>query len=354
MLSLLVLAVVSLIMFFFPPIYYKSLEGIAINLIRLVIISLTSILAIKLIGQRKLGDEYRALDSKSYSRLKILVFLIPCLVLVISLLQVFFPEVATNFIRNEGKPFFRLGIFIKVFFELIGAIMFFQLARYYFKKQLKVPAILAVAIIFILLLMIGEELSWGQRIFGWETPEKIANLNQQSETNLHNLYTQEFQNILYFGGFTLLVILPFWRNSFKKLLQKTTKFKFLVDWLPPAIFVPIFIASFAVCDPIRSETGLAFASNMFIVLTAIIILGKLCLESLKNPRLTIAGHKIKRFVYGLTAIFAIVVTNSLFIAKSWEVNPGAVTEYLEVFICFGIMIWSIYLRNTIVKKSARR
>ncbi len=33
----------------------------------------------------------------------------------------------------------------------------------------------------------GEEISWGQRIFGWRTPETISRLNAQDETNIHNL-----------------------------------------------------------------------------------------------------------------------------------------------------------------------
>lgn len=33
----------------------------------------------------------------------------------------------------------------------------------------------------------GEEISWGQRIFGWDTPEAIEAANLQGETNLHNL-----------------------------------------------------------------------------------------------------------------------------------------------------------------------
>jgi hypothetical protein len=33
----------------------------------------------------------------------------------------------------------------------------------------------------------GEELSWGQRIFGWRTPPIFAGLNAQNETNLHNI-----------------------------------------------------------------------------------------------------------------------------------------------------------------------
>lgn len=33
----------------------------------------------------------------------------------------------------------------------------------------------------------GEELSWGQQIWHWETPDLIAGVNRQRETNLHNL-----------------------------------------------------------------------------------------------------------------------------------------------------------------------
>ncbi|MEQ9640164.1 MAG: hypothetical protein RIM84_09085 [Alphaproteobacteria bacterium] len=33
----------------------------------------------------------------------------------------------------------------------------------------------------------GEEISWGQHWFGWGTPEGIAQLNDQGETNLHNM-----------------------------------------------------------------------------------------------------------------------------------------------------------------------
>lgn len=33
----------------------------------------------------------------------------------------------------------------------------------------------------------GEEISWGQRIFGWETGEYFMERNAQNETNLHNL-----------------------------------------------------------------------------------------------------------------------------------------------------------------------
>ena len=39
----------------------------------------------------------------------------------------------------------------------------------------------------VLLFLAGEEMSWGQRLFGWGTPEALRSANAQDETNLHNL-----------------------------------------------------------------------------------------------------------------------------------------------------------------------
>ena len=33
-----------------------------------------------------------------------------------------------------------------------------------------------------------EELSWGQMVFNWETPDQLALINSQGETTLHNIY----------------------------------------------------------------------------------------------------------------------------------------------------------------------
>lgn len=38
-----------------------------------------------------------------------------------------------------------------------------------------------------LFLACAEEISWGQRIFGIETPEAMARINMQDETNIHNI-----------------------------------------------------------------------------------------------------------------------------------------------------------------------
>lgn len=53
----------------------------------------------------------------------------------------------------------------------------------------------------------GEELSWGQWIFHWSTPEPIAAVNLQQETNLHNLVDPRLYDIVYgIAGFVILLV----------------------------------------------------------------------------------------------------------------------------------------------------
>ncbi len=54
----------------------------------------------------------------------------------------------------------------------------------------------------------GEEISWGQRIFGWQTTEFFLEHNRQMETNLHNLaFGEEQLAKTLFGRFLTLAIL---------------------------------------------------------------------------------------------------------------------------------------------------
>ena len=48
-----------------------------------------------------------------------------------------------------------------------------------------------------LLLISMEEISWGQRLFGWSTPEVLTGANEQNETNFHNI--TGFERVLYSG-----------------------------------------------------------------------------------------------------------------------------------------------------------
>jgi hypothetical protein len=72
-------------------------------------------------------------------------------------------------------------------------------------------ALLALGLCF----LVGEELSWGQRIFGWTTPESLEAINKQGETTLHNLdglgYAFKWAQLLVGAyGAILPMLLPWW------------------------------------------------------------------------------------------------------------------------------------------------
>lgn len=54
-----------------------------------------------------------------------------------------------------------------------------------------------------MLLIAGEEISWGQRIIGFETPAAIADVNSQEETTLHN--HEDILPFVYYGYLLLAV-----------------------------------------------------------------------------------------------------------------------------------------------------
>lgn len=203
---------------------------------------------------------------------------LPVMAIVFLIIQLVTPQFAALLVRKESWPFFRNAIFIKSACQLVAAIAFIKVARHYFRQRQRLAMILAIAMVLLLGLMIGEELSWGQRIFGWGTPSFLAEINSQSEINLHNINTRLAQNILYFGGWLLLIGFAFWRESLAKLLRKSPKARldFLIDWLPPGCFVGLFAVGFAFCDPLASDSGLYCSSNLFIILaTACLLLTEL-------------------------------------------------------------------------------
>ena len=77
----------------------------------------------------------------------------------------------------------------------------------------------------------GEEVSWGQHFFGWETPEALGALNNQNETNLHNISTWLDQKPRMFLELWVVVgglYMP-WRLRRRPLAQHET----LRDWFWP-------------------------------------------------------------------------------------------------------------------------
>jgi len=77
----------------------------------------------------------------------------------------------------------------------------------------------------------GEEISWGQRIFNFDTPTSIQEINVQDEFNLHNIEIFNSNNF---------------DRSTKQGLGKLTTFNFLYKlfWLSWCVLLPLLVFNF--------------------------------------------------------------------------------------------------------------
>ena len=69
---------------------------------------------------------------------------------------------------------------------LVTAIFFLYKARSNF-KHIKIINYFITIQFLALIYFLGEEISWGQHFFNWASPEFFENINNQQETNLHNI-----------------------------------------------------------------------------------------------------------------------------------------------------------------------
>lgn len=83
----------------------------------------------------------------------------------------------TGFIENATSLWFLLAFLLGVAIRRRRAALPARWVRTYF-------LLITLGCLFVS----GEELSWGQHWFGWETPEPIAAINEQEEMNIHNAH----------------------------------------------------------------------------------------------------------------------------------------------------------------------
>jgi len=89
--------------------------------------------------------------------------------------------------------------------------------------------------------MAGEELSWGQHLWGWDTPKWMMEVNDQKETNLHNMsswFDQKPRLLLEIIVIVFGVFMPLYRKITGKIFQ-TNDWRY---WLfPTEICLPVSI-----------------------------------------------------------------------------------------------------------------
>lgn len=135
---------------------------------------------------------------------------IPCLFLVMQVaIELFVPEVRMDALHSESGPH-----------EFLQAIIMFLASLLALRVLLMAPS--RETKIWVLLALLGsvytfgEEISWGQHVFDWATPDYWLRVNDQQETNLHNTSAwldQKPRILLEIGVITGGLIIPWLQRN---------------------------------------------------------------------------------------------------------------------------------------------
>jgi hypothetical protein len=113
----------------------------------------------------------------------LIVFLIVAsLFLGLTYLPLFAEESTLDAFAREDGIFENLTAIYLFFTSMVFAIAFFR-----FRKTSWLLKLSYAGLALLFFLGAGEEISWGERIFGWNEPNSIREINVQGELSIHNL-----------------------------------------------------------------------------------------------------------------------------------------------------------------------
>ena len=132
---------------------------------------------------------------------------------------------------------------LQVALVLVTAITLVGVSARLFRSGRRLAGLAAAAGVVTMLFIAGEEISWGQRILGWSTPDDLAEINRQAETNIHNIgdLLKMFNVVLMLASLYALVAPITWR-WFAGPRERTVTETILI---PPLVLAPGFAIAFA-------------------------------------------------------------------------------------------------------------
>lgn len=201
----------------------------------------------------------------------------------------------------------------------------------------KAPLLMAMSVLAaVVFFVIGmEEISWGQRILNIESSEFFLENNMQNEMNLHNLNTPLSETVYYFGAFLLLIIIPFFNDGTKRLLNRL-KLKSLSPLLPS----PWLVVPFAVM--VGFVKTISYDQSIFTLIPVLLtpaILMAIAAVGLKK-------YNAKTLVSALVSLAVVcvgVVLFSLYDYSANDIRNWTATEWKEMFIAIGIFVYALDL-----------
>jgi len=134
---------------------------------------------------------------------------------------------------------------LQVIFVFISIILLIKI-KFEFKK-LNFIHLFIIIKIFALTYYLGEEINWGQHFFKWNSPIIFQEINNQKETNLHNisnLFDQLPRTLVFFWCAFSLILINF--SKFKTKISK--EFFLLISPDKKLIYISLLLLALSLPD----------------------------------------------------------------------------------------------------------
>jgi hypothetical protein len=193
-------------------------------------------------------------------------------------------------------------------------------------STIRTSALLAGLGALALLVVVLEEVSWGQRLLDFEAGSAFS-LNQQGETNLHNFSTHEFEAAYYSGLFVGLVLLAYLGDR-TGLFARSREF---VDFVPSTavLFAAAPMVAFNYGEWNQPVVQLA-------VFTTVAILAAILVEEVRLRR-----HSWAVIAPGFALAGVLLIQGALLIEGDAMLRWWQNTEYKELLGTLALLLWAI-------------
>ena len=194
-----------------------------------------------------------------------ILMLVLCLIPIIFL---FDEELYLLIIREDGVIEYLTASFL-----LFASIkLFFLFLKIYKKYSVFNFGLLSYSLV--LFFGFGEEISWGQRIFGIQSPSFFSENNFQGEINIHNMMLMgvdlnrwifTYVLVLIFTFYFLITPIMYYKNKFPKTI--VNRFSFLIpNYLYSSIFlITTLIINLNLAEKVSEVWECSFAVTIFFI-----------------------------------------------------------------------------------------
>ncbi len=186
--------------------------------------------------------EFDSMDSKRIGG-PLALTLLSCSLLLAFVVWVELAPASMHSVSYEDGPIEMLSA---VFYGLSSICFFVFIFRSQFlKSRTWLHYTIPLGWALLMFVFFGEELSWGQRIFSYSTPESLAEINVQNEFNIHNIGIVD----TFMGGkFRYLSIMMLTTGLLLPLLGLTRLGKRMIQAtafpVVPFCYAPLFVGAF--------------------------------------------------------------------------------------------------------------